>query len=163
MPRMPMKRVGFHLLAAVALLGGVAPSRATVVVIANRAPHPVRLDTILDDGAAKPLTLAPGDSRPLFANKSAQVRVGQGEDVQEIKLQPNAAYSGGVRPEDGSLGLGKFGWGKGALNLGNPATPGFEWPEGGVITVKLWGDDEESQNRRAGEPPTRRRFDRAPP
>jgi hypothetical protein len=157
-----MERLGLHLTAAVALFVGVAPSRAAVVVIANRAPNPVRLDTIIDDGAAKPLTLAPGDSRPLLANKSARVRVGEGDDLQEIKLQPDAAYYVGVRPEDGSLGLRKIGLGEGGPRPWRPsATQSFELPDAGVITVKILVDDDEYRNRRVWEPAIRQRLDRA--
>jgi hypothetical protein len=160
---MPIERLGFFLAAAVApLIVGVAPSRAAVVVIANRAPHAVRLDTVIDDDAPQPLMLEPGDSRPLFASKSARVRVGQGDDRQEIKLQPDSAYFVGVRPKDGSLGLRKIGLGEGGPRSWKPpATPPFELPDAGVITVKILVDDDEYRNRRTWEPAIRQRLDRA--
>jgi hypothetical protein len=137
-------------------------ARGAAVVIANRTPERLQLSTVVDGGPVRPILLDPGDSRPLFANASAHVRVrsSNGKD-QDISLEPNCAYYVGIREGD-SPALRKIGLGEaGRQTWKRVAKPPLETADSGVITVKILVDDDEARPRRVWEPVIRERIDQA--
>jgi hypothetical protein len=134
------------------------------VVISNRTPQDLQLAASVDNAPPQRLSIAPGDSRPLFANTSATLRAPELTDgtSQDIPLQPNCAYYVGLRPDNGQPGLQKLGLGEGVTVPWKPlAKPPLETAESGVISVKILVDDDEQRPRRVWEPLLRSRLDKA--
>jgi hypothetical protein len=149
---------------AVAALLAAQACRSAVVVISNRTPQDLQLSASVDNGPLQRLAIAPGDSRPLFANSSAKLRSPEltGGSAQDIPLQPNCAYYVGLRPDNGQPALQKLGLGEGATVPWKPlAKPPLETADSGVISVKILVDDDEQRPRRVWEPLIRSRIDKA--
>ncbi len=149
---------------AVAALLASQACRSAVVVISNRTPQDLQLSASIDNGPLQRLAIAPGDSRPLFANSSAKLRSPDltGGSAQDIPLQPNCAYYVGLRPDNGRPALQKLGLGEGATVPWKPLDKlPLETAESGVISVKILVDDDEQRPRRVWEPLIRSRIDKA--
>ena len=68
------------------------PSAAEVAVLSNRTTRPVKC-TLTEIGArANVMTIAPGDSRPAFFNRSLRIRYSDGRQTREYDLAPANAY-----------------------------------------------------------------------
>lgn len=80
-------------LVAVAATVLLAPSaQAAVAVVSNRTPEPLVLAVAVDDGTPRGLTLAPGDSRPIFGLRKLAVSWPGGGEQSQAELTPGCAY-----------------------------------------------------------------------
>lgn len=149
------------------LLGGLVAlhsshTRGAVVVISNRTEQPVLVDAFIDALPARPLSLAPGDSRPLFANSGVRVRLTPDASGALSALEPDCAYYIGAAGEDQQLGLQKVGLGEAGPRAWSPsAIAPVELPEAGVVPVKVLVDDDEVRPRQVWEREIRERIGRA--
>ncbi len=133
-------------------------ARGDVVVVANRTAAPIEFSARLDDGS-RHVTLAPGDSVPLFA--AAGVHLRRHGSAAEQTLAPNVAYAfvpgvDGAGPELTQLNLGETA----VQSWRADAIPPLELPESNVIKVKIVVDDDEVRQRRVWEPVIRARIDK---
>jgi hypothetical protein len=129
---------------------------ASVAVIANRTSAPLIVHVDVGARPIAPLKLAPGDSRPIVANDSVQVRIGAAT-ASPTPLQAGHAYAI-------DAGVGISGAALSQIDLG-PAPP-RPWktddlwlapPAGRVVNVKILVDDDERRPRSAWEPALRAR------
>jgi hypothetical protein len=133
------------------------PAPATVAVIANRTSAPLMVYVDVANRPIAPIKLAPGDSRPVIANDSVQVRLGAAT-ASPVSLQPGYAYAideglGSTGPRLAQIDLGPAPprpWKADALWLAPPA--------GRVVNVKILVDDDERRPRSAWEPALRARI-----
>jgi hypothetical protein len=144
--------------ALAALLPTAAHSAiASVAVIANRTSAPVIVYVDVANRPVAPIRLAAGDSRPIIANDSVQVRLGAAA-APPTSLQAGYAYAidesvAGAAPALSQLDLG-------------PAPPRpwktdelwFAPPAGRVVNVKILVDDDERRPRSVWEPALRARI-----
>lgn len=139
-----------------------APCPASVVVLANRAAAPITLHAVIDDRPAQIIALAPGDSRPLFADSGIRIKVNVGGNLQEIALDPDCAYYVGENSGQGRLGLAKIGLGETPGRTWQPLSPGaIELRNAGVVNVKILVDDDEVRPRPVWERVIRERMAKA--
>ncbi|RIK85851.1 MAG: hypothetical protein DCC67_03410 [Planctomycetota bacterium] len=139
-----------------------APGRAAVVVIANRTAEPLSIEAAIDDQPSRPVQLAAGQCRPLFAHAGVRVRGMQEGGLGELLLEPDCAYYIGVLGEGGGVAIHKIGLGEsGVRSWQARALPPIELPHAGVIDVKVLVDDDEVRPRKLWERTIRERIDRA--
>jgi hypothetical protein len=150
------RRVGSRGVFAVLLCAAAHSAIASVAVIANRTSAPLMVYIDVGNRPVAPLKLAPGDSRPIIANNSVQVRVGAAT-ASPTSLQPGYVYAV-------DEGVGNSGPALSQIDLG-PAPP-RPWktddlwlapPAGRVVNVKILVDDDERRPRSAWEPALRAR------
>lgn len=149
-------------LCAAAMQVPVGAARAAVVVLANRTKESVALTALADDLPPNRVSLAAGEARPIFAERSIRVRANPPGAAREIPLDLGCAYF--VAPGDGAGPLRVA-----RIPLGEP--PGRPLPSdggrtnylptAGEITVKILVDDDEYRPRPAWEAEIRQRIDRA--
>ncbi len=125
-----------------------APCAASVVVLANRTAAPITIHAVIDGRPAQIVALAPGDSRPLFADSGVGIKANVGGKLQEVALDPDCAYYVGENPGHDRLGLVKIGLGETPGRTWQPLSPGaIELRDAGVIAIKIVVDDDEVRPR----------------
>jgi hypothetical protein len=148
------------MVAAVALLAA-ARAAASVVVIANRMPEAVTATVVIDGAQVQTLKLDPGDSRPVFADAAVRVRLPG--NLQDYQLAPDCAYFIGPDVNTGGPTLAAIGLGE----TGQRPWPGPNLArapalaDAGVITVKVFVDDDELRLQQVWEPALRERIAKA--
>ena len=141
--------------AALATDGGV-PAIAEVAVFSNRTPERLTVWTTADGERSRPLTLAVGESLPVFYSRTLRIRYMEGLTERSYKVPPKSAYFFTRGRGDGRLRMERIGFGK---NKPAPSEPGVVEPrEATIITVKLLVDDDEPTHRQIWEAKLRKRL-----
>ena len=147
----------FHCIVILILLA--EPVSAKVAVLANRTVKAITVDVHPAGELAKQVTIASGDSQPLFFQRSLQVRFGEGLEKRRVELRPSSAYFL-TRGADGeTLGIEQIGLGEQDSPQPQQPTPQLR-PRSQPVTVavKLFVDDNEPTHRRIWEPKLRKRL-----
>lgn len=148
--------------AGLVLLASVFASQeaiADVMVIANRTERRTPIKVALPGAQPWQVTLAPGESRPLFADSGCQVSLDTGRGDARYSIEPGEVYFIGVRP-DGTIDLQQIGLGqKGAFVAGLPGSATTTPPA--TIPVKILVDDDQVTRRVIWEPLLRKRVEAA--
>ena len=158
LPRYNWHRLIMLLLAA-AMNGVTAPASAEVAVFSNRTRERLTV-TVLPDGArSQLLTLAVGESRPVFYQRALRVRYMEGLAEQNYQAAPKSAYFFTRGQGDEPLRMEQIGIGN------NKPTPSEIVPPGigarrqtATISVKLLVDDDEPTHRQIWEAKLRKRL-----
>ncbi len=136
-------------------------ARAAVVVLANRTKETVAL-TAAVDGKLRPVSLAAGQSQPIFAERGVRVRANPPGTEREIPLDAGCAYYVAPVAAGAPLRVAR-------IPLGE--SPGRTWPaaapetvdleSAGVIPVKILVDEDEYRPQSVWEAEIRARIARA--
>ena len=149
-------------IAATWALTMVHPARGAVVVLANRSPDPVSVVAVVDDKLPQSLTIAPGDSRPLFAMGSARLLMTGAVAGRDLPLEPDTAYYVDPDPTNDSFTLKQIPLGETPGRAWNPPErPPLEFAGAEIVSVKVYVDDDEVRPRSAWEPVIRQRIVKA--
>ncbi len=134
-------------------------SRAGVAVIANRCAEAVAVSVLVEGEQPSPLSLAPGDARPLFADGPVRLRIDGDRAQREFLLEAECAYFVGGSAADGTLTLEQIGLGETMRRPWRAASPpAVARAEDGVVTVKILVDENETRLRSVWEPVIRQRI-----
>ncbi len=132
---------------------------AKVVVLSNRTTHSVTTTLLPAGRPSTSITVAPGDSRPVFFEKTLRIRYQEGRVQREFKLDESNAYFFTHGSLARSVRLEKIGLGDNPAPIGSKAEGqpklGAKVP---TIRVKLLVDDDEPTHRRIWESRLRKRF-----
>lgn len=137
----------------------VPSAMADVMVVANRTLRRVPIQVTLPGTPAWKVTLASGESRPIFADSAASIAFTTGKGRAEYSLEPGNVYFIGSR-RDGSLDLEQIGLGESApVVAGLPGLAATTPPA--TIPVKILVDDEQVTRQHIWEPMLRKRIEAA--
>lgn len=145
-------------------LGIASLVRADVAVVSNRFPVTVTFQLVSPGVPDRTMSLAVGDSRPLFFSDKVHIRYGSGLMPQGFILEPGSAYFFHQGAEPGQLTLEKIGLGA-SDTAKVPRLPWFsESPDVGnsnKIAITIAVDDDEPTLRSIWEPRYRKRVEQA--
>lgn len=159
-PRNLFERCSAVVIGASILLGAKA-CHASVVVVSNRTERPISFHAAVDGLPPKAITLAAGDSRPLYGEQSAKLITSQHGQRSEIALDADCAYYFSTNAA-GGLALNKIGLNDSPGTKWKPISPGaFQFPNANVITVKIVVDEDELRPRPLWERTIRERIAKA--
>ncbi len=135
---------------------------AKVVVLANRTTSPAIVVLLPSGQLSTSISIAPGESRPVFFDKALRVRYQESRMQREYKLDESSVYFFTYGTQPGAIRLEKIGLGADpnlveAEKEKLAKTP-FEMP---AIHVKLLVDDDEPTHQRIWEARLRARFEDA--
>jgi len=148
---------------ALQIVGAIAcPVAAEVTVLANRTSQAVELMLLPAGEPAKNMTIAAGDSRPVFYKRALRVRYREGPMQREYTLDPYSAYFFAMRTDNGLLKLEKIGLGEEGAPQNAPPLPQLKPADSAAtIPVKLLVDDDEPTHRQIWEARLRKRVAKA--
>lgn len=139
---MPANPRRFIVLLAAALLI-VESAAADVIVLANRTPNAIPVEVKPAAASAQRLTLASGDSVPVFVDGRAYVSFASREGMRRYLLDANSAYYFG-QTADGRLDLQEIGLGDDTSTAQGRTLPGRAATAPiATIPVKILVDEEE--------------------
>jgi len=139
-----------------------AEATAAVAVLSNRTAQTVTVEVL--GGTAKWVTLGSGDSRPVFFDRSARIRYGDGLEQQTAVLEPSCAYYLSLGPAGRGLHFGKIGLGPSDTEESSPEVPvQRRTPPDQTVTipVKILVDDDEPTHQSIWEERLRARVAKA--
>ncbi|NOY43172.1 MAG: matrixin family metalloprotease [Planctomycetes bacterium] len=132
---------------------------AKVVVLSNRTTHSVTATLLPTSRSTTSITIAPGESRPVFFEKALRIRYQEGRVQREFKLDESNAYFFTHGSQARSVRLEKIGLGDSPAPMDSKAEGqpklGAEAP---TIRVKLLVDDDEPTHQQIWESRLRKRF-----
>ena len=121
----------------------ISSTEADVIVLANRTPAAMPLRFVPASGAARQLTLAPGETMPLYLDGKAALTFAASGAQKHYSLDANCAYFFG-RSQDGRVDLQKIGLGGDGTAAEGRKLPGNASRASSVtIPVKILVDEEE--------------------
>lgn len=141
------------------MLSVAASSLADVMVVANRTDRRVPVEITLPGAQPWQVKLAPGMSRPIFADSSASITFNSGRELLQYNLEPGAVYFLGTR-DDGTLDLQRVGLGDSKSFVAGLPGSAATTPAA-TIPVKILVDDDEPASRVMWEGKLRRRVEEA--
>jgi len=146
------------LLLAATAAGISVPASAEVAVFSNRTPDRLTVSVVPDGMRPKPLTLAVGESRPVFYERALRVIYLEGLVEHSYQVAPKSAYFFTRGQGDEPLRMEQIGFGS---NKSAPSSPAPRHVGGrnqsATITVKLLVDDDEPTHRQIWEAKLRKR------
>ena len=152
------------LLLAVATSCGAVPATAEVAVFSNRTRERLTVSVLADGTRPQPLTLAVGESRPVFYRRALRVRYLEGLVEHGYQVAPKSAYFFTRGQGDEPLRMEQIGFGRNRPAPSEPAPPGNGARQRGArqktvtIPVKLLVDDDEPTHRQIWEAKLRNRL-----
>lgn len=140
------------------MIGSGVPALAEVSVFSNRTPSRLTVSVVPDGTRSQQLTLAVGESRPVFFERALRVIYLEGLVEHSYQVAPKSAYFFTRGQGDEPLRMEQIGFGSskpvssapGSRNIGDRNQPA-------TITVKLLVDDDEPTHRQIWEAKLRKR------
>lgn len=116
---------------------------ADVIVLANRASNAIPVQVKPSAGSVQRITLAPGDSVPVFVDGRATVAYAARDGVKQYTVDANTAYYFG-ETADRQIGLQQIGLGEDKSTAAGRKLPGTAATAPlATIPVKIYVDEEE--------------------
>ncbi|MEM8947106.1 MAG: M12 family metallo-peptidase [Planctomycetota bacterium] len=130
-----------------------------MAVLANRTINSIRVDIERTGQLPTPLTIASGDSTPIFFQQGLRIQFGSGLRREQYPLRASSAYFF-TRGTDGqNLHLEQIGLGEQTADVSTTEPPRPKSANEAVtIEVKLLTDDDQPTHRRIWEPKLRKRI-----
>ncbi|MCG8450290.1 MAG: hypothetical protein MI725_12035 [Pirellulales bacterium] len=134
-------------------------SSADVVVLTNQTSATQFFTLLPASKESRSMSLAAGDSRPVFFEENLRIRFGRGLSQQSFQLLPGNAYLFAQRTTDGALQLERIGLSpQGHEETAVTHGRNREVRSKVIVPVKLLVDDDEPTHRRIWEPRLRKRL-----
>ena len=111
------------LLAVATSGGGAVPATAEVAVFSNRTRERLTVSVLADGTRPQPLTLAVGESRPVFYRQALRVRYSEGLVEHGYQVAPKSAYFFTRGQGDEPLRMEQIGFGRNKPAPSEPAPP----------------------------------------
>jgi hypothetical protein len=116
---------------------------ADVVVLANRTPNAIAVQVKPAAGSVQRITLAPGDSVPMFVDGRSTVAFAARDGIKQYTVDANTAYYFG-QTADRQVGLQQIGLGEDKSTAAGRTLPGTAAGAPlATIPVKIYVDEEE--------------------
>ena len=148
---MPISSRVVGLVLTLALVGRAAI--ADVVVLANRTPNAIPVQVKPVTGAMQRITLAPGDSIPVFVDGRSTVAYAARDGIKQYTVDANTAYYFG-QTADRNIGLQQIGLGEDKSTAAGRTLPGSAASAPlATIPVKICVDEEEPARQQHWEAP----------
>ncbi len=140
----------------VAAMGSCVVALGDVMVVANRTQRRVPIEVSLPGSDPWKVRLAPGESRPIFADSTGSVAFDTGQKVAQYSIEPGRVYFIGTR-QDGRLDMQQIGLGEKSTHVtGLPGAAASTPPA--TIPIKILVDDEQVFRQTIWEPMLRKRI-----